>query len=77
MTREAHFNGSEEEANRLLRSVANNCACVVTGDKKITSVCEAHKAIATDQRFLDGLLYSRQMRGQLIKEEFTNHKSRG
>lgn len=49
----AVFHGSEEEARALVEAVDRNCG------RATQTPCEAHKAIALDQRFVDHLLMER------------------
>jgi len=57
------WHGSTQDAVDLDAAIRHNCAC------QSGPGCGAHSAML-DQRFIDGILFARFMRAQLLKEEF-------
>jgi len=49
------------ESQQLVAAVVNNCSCQ-------SGHCAAHQAML-DQRFVDGILFARHIREQLLREE--------
>lgn len=64
------FHGSKKEGALLNAAVAHNCGCVFedNGAKKIE--CVLHRALLSEQRFLDGLAFARRIRARLLQEEW-------
>lgn len=63
------FKGSPTEGVELLCAIGRNCTCDHDPDTGlIPGTCAAH-SILRDQRILDGLLVSRERRGDLSREE--------
>jgi hypothetical protein len=58
------WHGDTAQVQQLLAAIELNCTC---RDK--SGSCTAHQALLS-QRFLDGLLYARWLREQLLAEEF-------
>jgi len=56
------WHGSREDAVALEIAIRHNCAC------QSGSPCGAHAAML-DQRWLDGLLFARYLRAQLLEGE--------
>jgi hypothetical protein len=63
------WHGTRQEANDLVNSLANNCACEYGQFGARLSTCAAH-AMMEDQRTLDGLLFARYMVERLLAQEF-------
>lgn len=68
---EAKWKGSLDESYDLVKAIDHNCGCKKEPDGALKELCAAHKAVAGDQRFLDGLLISRQRRERLIAGEYS------
>lgn len=69
------WHGTSEEQTYLLAVIAAWCEC----DPTLRTTCCAHKMI-TEQRVLDGLLWSHRLRRQLLLGEFNlvlPHKLKG
>lgn len=59
-----YWHGTSDEAFALVDAIVHNCEC--SGYR----VCEPHRALAEDQRWLNGILFVRQLRQRLLAEEF-------
>ena len=62
--------GTPAERQRLLASVARNCACDTEPVTPRPTLCSVHRAVVFDQSFLDRLIYVRRMRERLLCEEW-------
>jgi hypothetical protein len=61
------WRGTQSESTELLQAVNRNCTC----ENRVgvcVSMCPPHKGLA-DQRWLDGLLFMRSRRSQLLDQE--------
>ena len=61
------WHGTQSQSKELLQAVARNCTC----ERRVgvcVSMCVPHKAL-TEQRWLDGLLFMRSRRHQLLQQE--------
>ncbi len=70
------FKGNQQDRDRLIRAIKNNCGCSYDGDGQLSQVCGAHKLLTGSQRELDGLLYGRNIRGKFLVEEMTYGKKK-
>jgi hypothetical protein len=61
------WHGTQSQSTELLRAVARNCACEQRVGVRL-STCAPHKAL-TEQRWLDGLLFMRSRRHELMQQE--------
>jgi len=61
------WHGTQSQSTELLRAVARNCACEQRVGVRL-STCAPHKAL-TQQRWLDGLLFMRSRRHELMQQE--------
>ena len=61
------WHGTQSQSTELLRAVARNCACEQRVGVRL-STCAPHKAL-TQQRWLDGLLFMRSRRHELVQKE--------
>jgi hypothetical protein len=59
----AIWHGAEDEALELLAVLDDNCP-----NKPCNGQCPVHQGLL-DQRWVDGLLFARYLRAQLLKEE--------
>ncbi len=66
------FHGSEAERFELLTAIQHNCACLFAMNGTKTSNCEPHRALVEEQRFMDGLLFSRYRVKTILAEEFSH-----
>ena len=67
--RQVTWNGTSAESYELLASVRRNCACQFDQAGVQIRSCAPHDALVSSQRFLDGLLFARRIRQQLLSEE--------
>lgn len=70
MTTQAEWHGTIHERELLLQVLRHNCDCTRGIMGVIVGTCAPHEALATDQRFIDGLLWGRHARQLLLTEEF-------
>jgi hypothetical protein len=63
------WSGTATESQELLGAIARNCACDFCPMGVRLSTCAPHQALVDDQRWLDGLLFMRSRRAQLLQEE--------
>lgn len=67
----ATWHGTTAEAQLLVAAVNHYCTCVYDGGGALVAVCPAHRMLVEDQRALNGLLFARRIREQLIREEMS------
>jgi hypothetical protein len=67
--RQVIWNGTEAESHDLLASVRRHCACQFDQAGVQIRSCPPHDALASSQRFLDGLLFARRIAERLRAEE--------
>lgn len=65
------WHGTVEESNALVSAIANNCECKFGLMGARMSTCVPHQAMIEDQRWLDGLLFGRRLRHDLIQGEWS------
>lgn len=63
------FAGTEVERSALLEALSHNCTCVQDGQGTFKSVCPGHAALASDQRFVNGMVFARRLAPLLWKQE--------
>jgi hypothetical protein len=71
MSDAATWHGDQVELGELRAAIRNNCGCDISIIGMPRSVCAPHRALDSDQRWLDGLLAMRHIRDQLNTEEHT------
>lgn len=71
----ANWHGLPGEWERLVRAAERNCSCLTTVTGIRISTCSLHHLLEEDQRALDGLLFTRRIAAQLVREEFTEDGS--
>lgn len=64
------WHGSQQEGSELIDAINRNCTCEYGPMGARVSTCIAHKAFVEDQRWLDGLLFARQIRERLLEQEW-------
>jgi len=62
--------GTQQESLELIAAIGRNCACEFSVMGIRLSVCPPHEMLNSDQRALNGLLFSRRMARRLLAEEF-------
>jgi hypothetical protein len=68
--RETVWHGTPSELRRLKEAVARNCACGGGWPMSEQTLCSLHRALCSEQPFLDLQLYARRMRERLLCEEW-------
>lgn len=63
------WKGTLDEGSELLTAIKHNCLCRFVNDIQ-ESTCSAHRMLIEDQRALDGLLFERRTRLELLSKEF-------
>ncbi len=61
------FKGNQQDRDRLIRAIKNNCGCSYDGDGQLSQVCGAHKLLTGSQR---------NIRGKFLVEEMTYGKKK-
>ena len=64
------WHGSRTEGLELVQALSRYCSCVFSAEGARVSVCAPHEMLCSDQRAIDGLLFSRRIAAQLCNEEF-------
>ena len=70
MATRVQWHGTPTEALELAHALGRYCSCVFSGEGLRLSVCTPHQMWCSDQRAIDGLLFSRRMAERLRNEEF-------
>jgi hypothetical protein len=70
MGRSVQWHGTPTEGLELVQALSRYCSCVFSAEGARVSVCAAHEMLCSDQRAIDGLLFSRRIAGRLRVEEF-------
>jgi hypothetical protein len=70
VTAGVQWHGTRTEALELVEALGRHCACVLSVQGVRETVCAPHEMLCSDQRALDGLLFSRRIASRLRREEF-------
>jgi hypothetical protein len=70
MATSVQWHGTRAEALDLLQALSRHCSCVVNNLGLRLATCPAHAMLFSDQRAIDGLLFSRHIARRLRNEEF-------
>jgi hypothetical protein len=73
MATRMQWHGTRTEGLELVEVLSRYCSCVFSAKGLRVSVCAPHKMLCTDQRAIDGLLFSRRIAERLRNEEFQLH----
>jgi hypothetical protein len=65
------WHGNQLESELLVRAINNNCGCDFAPSGVLREACGAHRILTHDQRALNGLLFGRAIREQLMQEEWS------
>jgi hypothetical protein len=68
--------GTQLESETLVRAIANNCTCEFNASGARRSTCAPHQMLTNDQRALNGLLFVRKIREQLLREEWRQGRTK-
>jgi len=66
----ACWHGTATEHVDLTRALTRHCACAFHAQSRELSMCAGHEMLRSDQRAIDGLLFSRSIAARLRNEEF-------
>jgi hypothetical protein len=64
------WHGTRSEGLELVEVLGHHCSCAFTEHGLRVSVCSPHQMLCSDQRAIDGLLFSRRIAARLRSEEF-------
>lgn len=70
MPTKVQWHGTRTEGLELVQVLSRYCSCVFSAQGLRVSVCAPHQMLCSDQRAIDGLLFSRRIAGRLRNEEF-------
>jgi hypothetical protein len=70
MITRVQWHGTRTEGLELVQALSRYCACVFNAQGLRISVCAPHEMLCSDQRAIDGLLFSRHIVARLRTEEF-------
>jgi len=70
MATSVQWHGTRTEGLELVQALSRYCSCVFGAHGLRVSVCAPHEMLCSDQRAIDGLLFSRRIAGRLRNEEF-------
>jgi hypothetical protein len=70
MATRVQWHGTRTEGLELVQALSRYCSCVFTAQGLRESVCSPHEMLCSDQRAIDGLLFSRRIAARLRNEEF-------
>ena len=73
MTTAVQWHGTQAEGMELVETLGRHCSCKFTAEGRRASVCAPHELLISDQRAIDGLLFSRRIAARLRSEEFRPH----
>jgi hypothetical protein len=70
MATRVQWHGTQTEGLELVQELSRYCSCVFTAPGLRATVCAPHEMLCSDQRAIDGLLFSRRIAARLRNEEF-------
>jgi hypothetical protein len=70
MATRVRWHGTPTEGLELAHAFSRYCSCVFSAHGSRVSVCAQHAMLCSDQRAIDGLLFSRRIAARLRSEEF-------
>jgi hypothetical protein len=70
MATRVQWHGTRTEGLELAQALSHYCSCEFSGPGPRVSVCAPHEMLCSDQRAIDGLLFSRRIAARLRDEEF-------
>jgi hypothetical protein len=65
------WHGTPTEHVELTRALTRHCTCTFLTQSRRLSMCAGHEMLYSDQRAIDGLLFSRRIAARLRNEEFS------
>ena len=73
MATRVQWHGTRTEGLELVQALSHYCSCVFSAQGLRVSVCAPHEMLCSDQRAIDGLLFSRRIAARLRNEEFHSY----
>ena len=70
MATSVQWHGTRAEGLELVEVLSRYCSCVFAAKGRRATVCGPHEMWCSDQRAIDGLLFSRRIAARLRNEEF-------
>jgi hypothetical protein len=70
------WHGTRTEGLELAQALSRYCSCRFSYQGLRVSVCAPHEMLCSDQRAIDGLLFSRRIAARLRHEEFHLHAAK-
>jgi hypothetical protein len=70
MPTSTQWHGTPTEHLELTQALTRHCTCMFHAQNRRLSMCAGHEMLQSDQRALDGLLFSRRNAARLRNEEF-------
>jgi hypothetical protein len=70
VTAGVQWHGTRSEGLELVEALGRHCSCAFSAQGLRVSVCAPHEMLCSDQRAIDGLLFSRRIAARLRIEEF-------
>lgn len=73
MATRVQWHGTRTEGLELAHALSRYCSCEFGSEGRRVLVCAPHEMLCSDQRAIDGLLFSRRIAARLRNEEFFRH----
>jgi hypothetical protein len=73
VTSAVHWHGTQAEGVELVEALDRHCSCRFSPQRLRVFVCAPHEMLISDQRAIDGLLFSRRIAPSLRTEEFRSY----
>ena len=70
MPTSTQWHGTATEHLELTAALTRNCTCMFHAHSRRLCMCAGHEMFRSDQRAIDGLLFSRRIAARLRNEEF-------
>ena len=70
MPTRTQWHGTPTEELELTRALTRHCMCMFDAQSRQLCMCAGHEMLHSDQRAIDGLLFSRRIAARLRNEEF-------
>ena len=70
MPTRTQWHGTPTEELELTRALTRHCTCMFDAQSRQLCMCAGHQMFRSDQRAIDGLLFSRRIAARLRNEEF-------
>ena len=77
MATRMRWHGTPTEGLELEQALSRYCSCAFSAQGLRVSVCAPHEMLCSNQRTIDGLLFSRRIAARLRDEEFQPRVGKG